>query len=66
MFVTVSAVRAGFATQHLKEQLSLKMKEKYAGSGHLTLIRAAGGVYDFWNFEQVKLHNALKNEKFYN
>jgi hypothetical protein len=26
----------------------------------LTLIRMAGGVYDSWNFEQVKLHNALK------
>jgi hypothetical protein len=29
----------------------------------LTLIRAAGGVYDFQNFEQVQLHNVLSNEK---
>ncbi len=26
----------------------------------LTLIRMAGRVYDFQNFEQVYLHNALK------
>jgi hypothetical protein len=30
----------------------------------VTLIRAAGGVYDFRNFEQVQLHKALSNEKF--
>ncbi len=30
----------------------------------LTLIRAAGGVYDFQNFEQVKLQNALVTKFF--
>ncbi len=34
------------------------------GQWCLTLIQAAGGVYDFRNFEQVWLHNALSNEKF--
>ncbi len=29
----------------------------------LTLIQAAGSVYDFRNFEQVELHNALSIEK---
>ncbi len=28
----------------------------------LTLIRAAGGVYDFWNFEEVYLCNGLSSE----
>jgi hypothetical protein len=30
----------------------------------LTLIRAARGIYDFRNFEQVELRNALSNENF--
>jgi hypothetical protein len=30
----------------------------------LTLIRAAGGVYDFRNFEQVLLRNGLSYGKF--
>jgi hypothetical protein len=30
----------------------------------LTLIHAAGGEYDFQNFEQVKLRSALSNEHF--
>ncbi len=25
-----------------------------------------GGVYDTWNFDQVLLHNALSNQKFWN
>ncbi len=28
----------------------------------LTLIRAAGGVYEFWNFEEVYLCNGLRSE----
>ncbi len=30
-----------------------KTASKISCLGTLTLIRAAGGVYDFWNFEQV-------------
>jgi hypothetical protein len=30
----------------------------------LTLIRAAGGIYVFRNFEQVYLHHALSKEKY--
>ncbi len=42
------------------DAVGLKSVEPYYY--RLTLIRAAGGVYDFWNFEQVKLHNALSNK----
>jgi hypothetical protein len=28
----------------------------------LALIRVAGGVYDFRNFEQVQLHNTLRKD----
>ncbi len=40
------------------------LNKKGAEIEPLTLIRAAGGIYDFRNFEQVYLHNALRNEKF--
>jgi hypothetical protein len=36
----------------------------FKSGSRLTLIQAAGGVYDFQNFEQVQLHNALSNKIF--
>ncbi len=38
---------------------------RWSRNSPLALIRMAGGVYDYWNFEQVWLHIAWSNKIFW-
>jgi hypothetical protein len=38
--------------------------QRYLHNEYLTLIRAAGDIYYFWNFKQLELHNAFIKKNF--